>query len=103
MISKIVQRGIIVARSLSKPLRSEIHSFEESEYERRGDVRARWAVGRDVAWRNMNERMSKDMDVEVGTGDTTRRSTSRYRGRVGRGTRTNEVGRTEYTNDETRR
>jgi hypothetical protein len=28
----------------SKPLESGIHRFEESEYERRGDVRARWAV-----------------------------------------------------------
>jgi hypothetical protein len=41
VISKIVQRGIIVAGSLSKPLRTVIHRFEESEYERRGDVRAK--------------------------------------------------------------
>jgi hypothetical protein len=82
----------------SKPLRSEIHRFEESEYARRGDVRARLAVGRDVAWRGVMKRANDRIDVEMDIGDTTRRSTSRYRGRVGRGTRTNEVGRTEYTN-----
>jgi hypothetical protein len=60
-------------------------------------------VGRDVACRGLMKRANGDIGVEVGTGDATRRSTSRYRGRVGRGTRTNEVGRTEYTNDETRR
>jgi hypothetical protein len=77
----------MLADSLSKPPRSEIHRLEESEYERRGDVRARCEVGRDVACREMVKRANGDIGIEVGTGDATRRSTSRYLGRVGRGTR----------------
>jgi hypothetical protein len=51
-------------------------------------------VGRVVAWRGVmkraNDRIDVEMDIDIA--DATRRSTSRYRGRVGRGTRTNEVG-----------
>jgi hypothetical protein len=45
-----------VAGNLSKPLRTVIHRFGESEYERRGDVRARCEVGRDVACRGVVKR-----------------------------------------------
>jgi hypothetical protein len=68
----------------SKRPRSEIHRFEESEYERRGDVRARCEVGRDVACRGLVKRANGDIGVEEDIGDATRRSTSRYRVESGR-------------------
>ena len=49
----------------------------------KGRGRCSGEVGRDVAWRGRMERANdQDEDMEVGTRYATRRSTSRYRGRV---------------------